>query len=119
LLGAGASGMVSTVADMTRFISALRDGELLPPNRFKQMLQDGESENGLRYGLGIFSYHQPGVGTVIGHNGGLLSNSQMFYLSDGTIVVALKNGFDRNQSDNNQLLYTQAFQAIRKTVAQP
>ncbi len=118
LLGAGASGMVSTATDMARFIGALRDGELLPPNRFEQMLRGGKSENGLRYGLGIFSYRQPGVGMVIGHNGGLLSNSQMFYLPDGTIVVALKNGFDRNQPENNQLLYTQAFQAIRKTVAQ-
>lgn len=117
LLGAGASGMVSTAADMARFIGALRNGELLLPTRFQQMLQDGKPESDLRYGLGIFSYRQPGVGKITGHNGGLLSNSQMFYLPNGTIVVALKNGFDRSQPQNNQILYIQAFQAIRKVVS--
>ncbi|UZQ52793.1 serine hydrolase [Trichothermofontia sichuanensis B231] len=117
LLGAGASGIVSTTADMSRFMQALKEGELLPPALFQQMREDGIPNQELRYGLGIFTYTQTGVGTIVGHNGGLLSNSQIFYLNDGTIVTALKNGFDRTDQANNEILYTEAFKAIRCVAA--
>ncbi|WP_028963901.1 serine hydrolase domain-containing protein [Streptomyces thermolilacinus] len=65
---AGAAGeLVSTLADLNRFYSALLDGRLLPPPQLAALL-DTSSAHG-RYGMGLFPTRLPCGVTVWGHNG--------------------------------------------------
>ncbi|WP_432055048.1 serine hydrolase domain-containing protein [Streptomyces sp. bgisy022] len=65
---AGAAGeLVTTLADLDRFYSALLGGELLPPHWLREML-DTRAAHG-SYGLGLFPQELPCGTTVWGHNG--------------------------------------------------
>ncbi|MET7599463.1 serine hydrolase domain-containing protein [Streptomyces sp. NPDC004082] len=65
---AGAAGeLVSTLADLDRFYAALLGGELLPPDRLREML-DTRAAHG-RYGMGLYPVKLPCGTTVWGHNG--------------------------------------------------
>ncbi|MXM62235.1 serine hydrolase [Streptomyces sp. HUCO-GS316] len=65
---AGAAGeLVTTLADLDRFYSALLGGELLPPRRLREML-DTRTAHGL-YGMGLFPVKLPCGTTVWGHRG--------------------------------------------------
>jgi D-alanyl-D-alanine carboxypeptidase len=65
---AGAAGeLVSTLADLDRFYSALLGGRLLPPRRLREML-DTRAAHG-SYGMGLFPVKLPCGTTVWGHNG--------------------------------------------------
>ncbi|KUO21068.1 serine hydrolase domain-containing protein [Streptomyces dysideae] len=65
---AGAAGeLVTTLADLDRFYSALLGGELLPPRRLREMLNT-RTAHGL-YGMGLFPVKLPCGTTVWGHNG--------------------------------------------------
>ncbi|MFE1509108.1 serine hydrolase domain-containing protein [Streptomyces sp. NPDC058726] len=65
---AGAAGeVVSTLADLDRFYSALLGGRLLPPHRLREML-DTRTAHG-SYGMGLFPVTLPCGTTVWGHNG--------------------------------------------------
>ncbi|MBT3154644.1 beta-lactamase family protein [Streptomyces sp. CHD11] len=65
---AGAAGeIVTTLADLDRFYSALLGGELLPPHRLRDML-DTRAAHGA-YGMGLFPVTLPCGTTVWGHNG--------------------------------------------------
>lgn len=65
---AGAAGeLVSTLADLNRFYSALLGGRLLPPAQLDALL-DTSSAHG-RYGMGVFPTRLPCGVTVWGHNG--------------------------------------------------
>lgn len=65
---AGAAGeVVTTLADLDRFYSALLGGELLPPRRLREML-DTRTAHG-SYGMGLFPVTLPCGTTVWGHNG--------------------------------------------------
>ncbi|MFE0672807.1 serine hydrolase domain-containing protein [Streptomyces sp. NPDC058867] len=65
---AGAAGeLVTTLADLDRFYSALLGGELLPPRRLREML-DTRAAHG-RYGMGLFPVELPCGTTVWGHDG--------------------------------------------------
>ncbi|MEU5364758.1 serine hydrolase domain-containing protein [Streptomyces sp. NPDC005925] len=65
---AGAAGeMVTTLADLDRFYSALLSGGLLPPRRLREML-DTRTAHG-SYGMGLFPEKLPCGVTVWGHNG--------------------------------------------------
>ncbi|WP_189529641.1 serine hydrolase domain-containing protein [Streptomyces roseolilacinus] len=65
---AGAAGeLVSTLADLNRFYTALLDGRLLPPAQLDALL-DTSSAHG-RYGMGLFPTRLPCGVTVWGHNG--------------------------------------------------
>ncbi|MFI8190700.1 serine hydrolase domain-containing protein [Streptomyces sp. NPDC085946] len=65
---AGAAGeMVTTLADLNRFYTALLGGELLPPRRLREML-DTRAAHGA-YGMGLFPSKLPCGTTVWGHNG--------------------------------------------------
>ncbi|MEV6959140.1 serine hydrolase domain-containing protein [Streptomyces sp. NPDC051207] len=65
---AGAAGeIVTTLADLGRFYSALLRGELLPPRRLREML-DTRAAHG-SYGMGLFPVKLPCGVTVWGHNG--------------------------------------------------
>ncbi|MEU3196010.1 MULTISPECIES: serine hydrolase domain-containing protein [unclassified Streptomyces] len=65
---AGAAGeVVTTLADLDRFYSALLGGRLLPPHRLREML-DTRAAHG-SYGMGLFPVTLPCGTTVWGHNG--------------------------------------------------
>ncbi|MET7489414.1 serine hydrolase domain-containing protein [Streptomyces sp. NPDC005538] len=65
---AGAAGeLVTTLADLDRFYSALLGGELLPPHWLREML-DTRTAHG-SYGMGLFPVKLPCGTTVWGHNG--------------------------------------------------
>ncbi|MFI6205652.1 serine hydrolase domain-containing protein [Streptomyces sp. NPDC051041] len=65
---AGAAGeLVTTLADLDRFYTALLGGELLPPRRLREML-DTRAAHGA-YGMGLFPERLPCGVTVWGHNG--------------------------------------------------
>ncbi|MER8221985.1 serine hydrolase domain-containing protein [Streptomyces sp. NPDC094143] len=65
---AGAAGeMVTTLADLDRFFTALLGGRLLPPRWLREML-DTRAAHGA-YGLGLFPEKLPCGTTVWGHNG--------------------------------------------------
>ena len=65
---AGAAGeMVTTLADLDRFYSALLGGTLLPPRWLREML-DTRAAHGA-YGMGLFPQKLPCGTTVWGHNG--------------------------------------------------
>ncbi|MET9526362.1 serine hydrolase domain-containing protein [Streptomyces coeruleorubidus] len=65
---AGAAGeLVTTLADLDRFYSALLGGRLLPPRRLREML-DTRAAHGA-YGMGLFPEKLPCGTTVWGHNG--------------------------------------------------
>lgn len=65
---AGAAGeLVTTLADLDRFYSALLGGQLLPPHWLREML-DTRTAHGA-YGMGLFPVKLPCGTTVWGHNG--------------------------------------------------
>jgi D-alanyl-D-alanine carboxypeptidase len=65
---AGAAGeLVTTLADLDRFYSALLSGELLSPHWLREML-DTRTAHG-SYGMGLFPVKLPCGTTVWGHNG--------------------------------------------------
>ncbi|RFU41342.1 class A beta-lactamase-related serine hydrolase [Actinomadura logoneensis] len=69
---ANASGeMVSTTADLDRFLGALVRGRLLPPAELRQMMRtrSTDSADGRAYGLGLESRPLPCGGLYWGHSG--------------------------------------------------
>ncbi|MGW0613000.1 serine hydrolase domain-containing protein [Streptomyces sp. NPDC002788] len=65
---AGAAGeLVTTLADLNRFYTALLGGRLLPPRWLREML-DTRAAHGA-YGMGLFPERLPCGTTVWGHNG--------------------------------------------------
>ncbi|MFC8126143.1 serine hydrolase domain-containing protein [Streptomyces sp. NPDC057302] len=65
---AGAAGeLVSTLADLDRFYSALLAGRLLPAPQLRQMLNTRAAEGS--YGMGLYPQKLPCGTTVWGHNG--------------------------------------------------
>lgn len=67
----GAQGaMISTTADLQRFITALFGGRLLPPAELDDMFTVPAVASGpFRYGMGLISYTLPNGVTVWGHTG--------------------------------------------------
>lgn len=67
----GAQGaMISTTADLGRFITALFRGRLLPPAQLDDMFTIPAVASGpFRYGMGLLSYTFPNGVTVWGHTG--------------------------------------------------
>ena len=65
---AGAAGeLVTTLADLDRFYSALLGGQLLPPRWLREMLNTRTAHGS--YGMGLFPVRLPRGTTVWGHNG--------------------------------------------------
>jgi D-alanyl-D-alanine carboxypeptidase len=94
----GAGAIVSTPADLTKFIQALFDLKLVSQeslNRMKTFKDD--------YGLGMFPFPLDGK-TVVGHTGGIDNfNAALFYLPEEKLAVAyVSNG--RNYSPNSVML---------------
>lgn len=62
--------MISTVGDLTRFLTALLAGDLLPPAELHDMLTAPPVAAGpIRYGMGLMSYTFSNGLTVWGHTG--------------------------------------------------
>ncbi|KNB50658.1 peptidase [Streptomyces caatingaensis] len=97
---AGAAGeMISTSADLNRFITALLGGELLPPRQLKEMKTTVSAENefpGERHGPGLIR-KRLSCGTVVwGHDGGLHGSlSQVAATEDGRHSIAFNFNTDR------------------------
>jgi D-alanyl-D-alanine carboxypeptidase len=99
---AGASGaMVSTGADMDRFLGALLGGHLLPPAEMRAMMTTrptGDS-SGSAYGLGLQSLPLPCGGRYWGHDGGILGFETMSgATTDGRQVTVMVN-LDPGETD--------------------
>ncbi|MFI9595330.1 serine hydrolase domain-containing protein [Nonomuraea sp. NPDC052265] len=81
-----AGGMVSTTADLHRFLTALLGGHLLPPQQQEEMFTTVSTEGadwvpGTRYGLGVYSQHFPSGVTLWG-GGGFIQGSMTYAMGD-------------------------------------
>lgn len=88
--GTSAGGGYSTVGDLAAFAAALSSGRLLGP-AYTRLMTTGQvaTDDGERYGFGIFDYSRPGW-REIGHNGvapGL--NAELRILGDGKVVIVV------------------------------
>ncbi len=88
--GTSAGGGYSTVGDLAAFAAALSSGKLLD-QKHTHLMTTGQvsTDDGQRYGLGVFDYSQPGW-REIGHNGvapGL--NAELRILGDGKVVIVV------------------------------
>ncbi|MGI5131393.1 serine hydrolase domain-containing protein [Pseudonocardia sp. CA-107938] len=84
-IGTGA-GMVSTVADLTRFFAALLDGAVVDRSSLQEMQRtvpvtsfEGKQ---IEYGLGLHRHVLPGCGTLWGHDGTVWGALAMAWISD-------------------------------------
>jgi D-alanyl-D-alanine carboxypeptidase len=80
----GAGALLSTPADLTKFIQALFDSKLVSQASLNQMktIKDG-------YGLGMFSFPLDAKTTVYGHTGGIDNfNAALFYLPEEKLAIA-------------------------------
>lgn len=78
--------MISTTADLRRFVTALVGGELLPKERLEEMFTPHEK---VPYGLGVFVNPLAGGGVVITHNGGISGYGALMYSTpDGRTSMA-------------------------------
>ena len=76
-----AGGIVSNVADLGRFYSALLRGELVPPERLREMKATVPGFSSDEYGLGIQRKLLP-CATVWGHSGGVPGYTTLVYSSE-------------------------------------
>jgi D-alanyl-D-alanine carboxypeptidase len=103
-----AGAVVSTAPDLSRFISALLGGELLPAPQLADMLRTVPLEgvddaDTAGYGLGILRMDTP-CGTVWGHTGGTLGHSShMFATIDGkrTVITDATTLSDEEEPSNS------------------
>lgn len=88
--GSPAGGGVSTVADMFRFLDALRSNRLLKPETTQLMLSPKPEMNSPRYGFGTQIFPADGM---VGHTGGGPGTRAWVSmdLRTGLIVIALGN----------------------------
>ncbi|KYC38827.1 hypothetical protein WA1_35080 [Scytonema hofmannii PCC 7110] len=94
--GFGDGGVVSTAADLSRFIQALVNGELLAPTTFKQMVQDrypgSDPQANFNYGLGLQQIKLTEDIELWGHTGGTDgSTTQMFYSPNQQFTAVTMN----------------------------
>jgi D-alanyl-D-alanine carboxypeptidase len=76
----GAAGeMISTTADLNRFVDALLDGRLLRPAQLREMMTTVEG-----LGLGLFTYDVSCGARLWGHNGRLTGHSSTVVSSEDT-----------------------------------
>lgn len=101
--GLGDGGIISTVDDLTIFVHALLDGDLLKDDSLAEMLDGTVLGDDYAYGLGIYSTETP-FGGFWGHSGataGFLG--EMWYDPEADItVIALSNSY---QYDTLEIVY--------------
>ncbi|MDX1389562.1 MAG: serine hydrolase domain-containing protein, partial [Acidobacteriota bacterium] len=90
----GNAGVMSTTADLFRWLSALRAGEVFEPERTERLFRPvAEWRPGVRYGYGWITRDSTPLGPEIGHGGvGLGGNSELaYYLDHDLTIVVLSN----------------------------
>ncbi|MFI7125085.1 serine hydrolase domain-containing protein [Nonomuraea sp. NPDC050153] len=93
-----AGEMISTTADLERFMSALLNGKLTSAASLRAMRTTVETEAGFGYGLGLQAYTLP-CGTVWGHSGELIGYLTFAFRSDsGKSLTMSINPSTRNPS---------------------
>jgi D-alanyl-D-alanine carboxypeptidase len=87
---AGAAGaLISTPADVARFLRALNAGRIIGPDLLAQMRTPSDQSNGV-YGLGLAHVNAPGCGASWGHTGEILGfQSFAVATTDGTVSGAM------------------------------
>lgn len=93
-----AGEMISTTADLERFMSALLNGKLTSAASLRAMRTTTETGVGFGYGLGLQAYTLP-CGTVWGHSGELIGYLTFAFRSDsGKSLTMSINPSTRNPS---------------------
>lgn len=93
-----AGEMISTTADLERFMSALLGGKLTSAASLRAMKTTVKTKAGFAYGLGLQAYPLP-CGTVWGHSGELIGYMTFAFRSDaGRSMVLSINPSTRNPS---------------------
>ncbi|MEU4514182.1 serine hydrolase domain-containing protein [Nonomuraea wenchangensis] len=93
-----AGEMISTTADLERFMAALLDGRLISKASLRAMRTTVETGAGFGYGLGLQAYPLP-CGTVWGHSGELIGYLTFAFRSDSGKSMTLSiNPSTRNPS---------------------
>lgn len=107
---AGASGsMISSGADMDRFLGALVGGRLLRPAQLREMMKTRPtgSPDGGAYGLGLESHPLPCGGLAWGHDGGIVGYStNSGVTADGRRATVMANVFPGETSAQDKDLTT-------------
>jgi D-alanyl-D-alanine carboxypeptidase len=88
--GLGDGGLVSTVADVTAFYTALLQNEaLLSADSMADMLDFGDDNEGAYYGLGLSAWDTE-LGEAWGHTGAVIGFSSLgMYLVDEDIILVI------------------------------
>ncbi|WP_271216871.1 serine hydrolase domain-containing protein [Streptosporangium carneum] len=93
-----AGEMISTTADLERFMSALLNGRLTSAASLRAMRTTVETGAGFGYGLGLQAYTLP-CGTVWGHSGELIGYQTFAFRADsGKALTMSINPSTRNPS---------------------
>ncbi|MEV4805921.1 serine hydrolase domain-containing protein [Nonomuraea sp. NPDC049421] len=93
-----AGEMISTAADLERFMAALLGGKLTSAESLRAMRTTVETGAGFGYGLGLQAYKLP-CGTVWGHSGELIGYLTFVFRSDtGKSLTLSLNPSTRNPS---------------------
>lgn len=91
-----AGEMISTAADLERFLAALLGGKLTSAESLRAMRTTVETGAGFGYGLGLQAYRLP-CGTVWGHSGELIGYLTFAFRSDsGKSLTMALNPSTRN-----------------------
>lgn len=93
--GKADGGIVSTVADIAKFLEALMTGQLLTPaslEAMKSIQLEGCDNYDCEYGLGL-SLYRTSAGIAYGHSGGLvgIDTNMLYYTESGNFYVVYKN----------------------------
>ena len=97
--GTGSASQVSSLEDMTKFVLALMDGQLIQPETLNLMLQIYSDslfdDSGLKSGYGVLFFNEVNI-FLFGHTGGN-DGFRTIYVVDSSInafIVILGNGGD-------------------------
>jgi D-alanyl-D-alanine carboxypeptidase len=95
------SDMISTPADMVRWIKELIQGNAgISPRNVNLMTTFKPTLDGINYGLGLSDYESLGVGNFGVHQGYV---SQLTYSSDKDIAILIMNNFEDSANIQHQL----------------
>ncbi|GAA3881661.1 serine hydrolase domain-containing protein [Saccharothrix violaceirubra] len=108
---AGAAGqLISTTADLGRFIDALVGGRLLKPAQQAELLKTTEASP--EYGLGVDVFTLDCGTTVIGHNGGIAGYLTTMYTSSdrkAKLLASVNTAPRPGELDGEQDLFDEVF----------
>ena len=107
--GGAAGEMISTTADLDKFVRALAAGRLVPPNLLSQMIKPRTEADA--YGLGVQAWTTPCGIPVFGHTGGIPGYGTIAFTStDGKRRVEASLQMGRGPDDSTY------YSVINKTI---